>query len=597
MKNYPRKNGWGGRIRTHGWRDQNPLPYRLATPQLKDRYKNTIFPYILGVTLFFFLFLIFCALPSRSQEELIRNPLKTPIFSLKFLNQAKQVLYTSSGKLFSNLDSVNFLHSTNEDDFLIYEINSLDSDFYLSTNLGLFKNFERIFSRETIYHFSASKKDFFCSGPSGIYRAPRENTSLFSDWYLIPESPPQSKFFTLNKSQSNPEFASSDYGFYYYNSRAKKWINRSHGLNQDFEDSYGLGRFLVLEEKNTSPLVLLPSSNGIYISYDKGETWSLINQGLKSNPDGFFILREIREFDDQIVLIGSTGFYYASKSKFSDPENLAFSFTWQKLDIENSEKNTDYNEDFYSIDIIKASSPKEDSKILIGNSQGQVFKISKEDLRNLDPLKELVLIENPPETNVHELSIKKSRVNEILELEPSLEELHKVALKFAGIPTGQKFDSYKMQARLRNLMPDFEAFVEKDIQDFLSIETSGEDSFTSSSSSLSTSFDEVNILRDDDQTNTGIRFKWNLTNLIYDPEITDINNSARITANIRENILTEINQIYFARKELLCKLLSEQKLLDQKKEKLKLEEYTAQLDARTGYWFSKQIKKEYFNES
>ena len=26
-------NGWGGRIRTSVWRNQNPLPYRLATPQ------------------------------------------------------------------------------------------------------------------------------------------------------------------------------------------------------------------------------------------------------------------------------------------------------------------------------------------------------------------------------------------------------------------------------------------------------------------------------------------------------------------------------------------------------------------------------------
>ena len=27
------RSGWGGRIRTYGTRDQNPLPYRLATPQ------------------------------------------------------------------------------------------------------------------------------------------------------------------------------------------------------------------------------------------------------------------------------------------------------------------------------------------------------------------------------------------------------------------------------------------------------------------------------------------------------------------------------------------------------------------------------------
>ena len=27
--------GWGGRIRTSEWRNQNPLPYHLATPQIR----------------------------------------------------------------------------------------------------------------------------------------------------------------------------------------------------------------------------------------------------------------------------------------------------------------------------------------------------------------------------------------------------------------------------------------------------------------------------------------------------------------------------------------------------------------------------------
>src|SRR3954449_6558549 len=30
-------NGWGGRDRTSEWRNQNPLPYRLATPQQGHR--------------------------------------------------------------------------------------------------------------------------------------------------------------------------------------------------------------------------------------------------------------------------------------------------------------------------------------------------------------------------------------------------------------------------------------------------------------------------------------------------------------------------------------------------------------------------------
>ena len=39
--------GWGGRIRTYGTRDQNPMPYHLATPQsdMQIQYLKIIFKY------------------------------------------------------------------------------------------------------------------------------------------------------------------------------------------------------------------------------------------------------------------------------------------------------------------------------------------------------------------------------------------------------------------------------------------------------------------------------------------------------------------------------------------------------------------------
>ena len=33
LSTFGRVTGWGGRDRTSEWRNQNPLPYRLATPQ------------------------------------------------------------------------------------------------------------------------------------------------------------------------------------------------------------------------------------------------------------------------------------------------------------------------------------------------------------------------------------------------------------------------------------------------------------------------------------------------------------------------------------------------------------------------------------
>jgi hypothetical protein len=128
----------------------------------------------------------------------------------------------------------------------------------------------------------------------------------------------------------------------------------------------------------------------------------------------------------------------------------------------------------------------------------------------------------------------------------------------------------------------------------LSIETNANDTFNSSTSSISSDYEKNNINKDDNNINTGLKFTWNLANLIYDPEINDINTSARITANIRENILTELTQIYYARKELLYKLLDQSfhdELQEIFTEKLKLAEYTAQLDARTGAWFSAELEK------
>src|ERR1700719_3573842 len=48
----PQKYGWGGRIRTSVWRDQNPLPYRLATPQWNQQSANSLEP-VLSLSLIF----------------------------------------------------------------------------------------------------------------------------------------------------------------------------------------------------------------------------------------------------------------------------------------------------------------------------------------------------------------------------------------------------------------------------------------------------------------------------------------------------------------------------------------------------------------
>ena len=65
-----------------------------------------------------------------------------------------------------------------------------------------------------------------------------------------------------------------------------------------------------------------------------------------------------------------------------------------------------------------------------------------------------------------------------------------------------------------------------------------------------------------------------------------------------KNLLSELNQIYFNRKDLILKLINSS-FRRNLENFLELERLTASLDARTGAWFSKEFKrrkKKYFKE-
>ncbi len=619
-----KKNGWGGRIRTHGWRDQNPLPYRLATPQSSfGLFKNTTRkPFLLWLlSIFLFLLSINCPIQaieassiteSFNSRTLILQNLGSPIEFAKFFKD--QIIYSSKGQIYLGLDQINLLKSANDNssngNFL--KINNIvidDEDFYLATDIGVFKNYSRIFQREECFHIEKSSSKIFISCVNGIYQAEHNPKNPHANyiWKSYEASPALVNFFSLNRSRTNPEFASSANGFYYYDGRKHTWFRRNQGISRDFNESYGFGRFLVERISKDLNRIYLPSSIGLLVSNDNGKTWIKNNSGLVTEASGFHALREIKTFHNNLLLASSTGLYLSPMD--------ASPLSWQKISIAKIRKDQSLNENIYSIDTKSPKAKNKADQVIISNSEGQV--ISLEENFSLNPVSSNLIntpsnndlqaqeldippVNNPLEANV----IKKENhnmISTILAYEPKIQDLHKVALEFTGIPSGKNFQSYRRQARLRNILPEFETSASKGIQNYISIESSGKDSFTSSNNGISTSQDQVNVDRDDNQINTGMKLSWNLGNMIYDPEINDINTSARVTANIRENILNEITQIYFTRRELLYRILNivlETSEEDSEassseiyyQDRIKLEEYTAQLDARTDSWFSTKLE-------
>lgn len=578
-KNGEEDNGWGGRIRTLEWRDQNPLPYRLATPQSQEEcakeaqsrlLKNTITRLKAVLVLSIFLCSNVLAVNTssfNSKLALVQN-LGRAIKNARFFKNG--ILYSSQNELYFNQEKINLLSA---EDAQIQNIEVAKNKFFISSNLGLFENYRRIFSGENCFHAKVSTKQIFLSCQNNIYRADYDSKKLQANfnWQALALSPRAVNFFTLNKSKSNIEYAVGIDGFYRFDTQKKQWQKNNIGLKRDFQDSYGFGRFLVKKNKKEETIYLATSS-GVYLSSNKGKSWISFNKGIKANPDGFYSIREIKEIDQKIYAATSTGLYYLDDG-------------WQPITINSAQENENNNQDIYSLDSIKS---KQGTQIIVSNSQGQIFFLNENQTKQVSVQKNY--------SKIISTDIKKT-INQILKSEPKVKDLHKEALSFAGIPSGKKFRSYKRQARLRNLLPSFKTNLGKNQQGIITIERSNEDNFNSNTSSLSTGADYQNTNRNDNTNNRAFNFDWKLGNLIYDPEINDINTSARITANIRENILTEVTQIYFQRKEVLLELLNNS--LNQSfnqnsaqffKQKIDLEQYTAQLDARTGSWFSKALE-------
>lgn len=579
------KNGWGGRIRTHGWRDQNPLPYRLATPQsqnglsqypnwelLKDTTKNKF----LGLLILIFLFSSACQANADiseidntyHSEVLIRNNRGSSIDNLRKYKDS--FLYTSQNELFYNLEKIN-LNTIDNEDFRINNLIVDDQDFYLLTSIGIFKNFKKIFSKEECFHLQKTKNKIWISCQSGIYSSSsKTNESDNFNWELDNKSPQAVIYFTLNQSQSKPNYAaSSQFGFFKY--EKAQWQKRNIGLRANPDGDYEFGRFIVHSEYGLET-IYLPTNYGIAISNNQAKNFFLDSEGIEKE-NGLISAKEIN-FDQNknLILISNTGAYRAA---------LELIPKWSKIEFKDLRKSENNYTRFNAIDI-------QNKDIYLSTDQGEIVSLKEKSTKIADDLYGANYF------NTQEL------IKKFLDLEPQIAAVHQKALEFAGIPTGANYQDYIKKAKLRNIAPSLESYLERDNQDLLSIQTTGQDDLDGGS--FSTSFDRVDENRNNNSLNTGIRLSWDLSKLIYDEEIMDINNNARLTANIRENLLTEITQLYFQRKETIASainwlhdsmnLKTSQEFL---KQKLKLEESLAQLDARTGSWYSKALNKNLFS--
>jgi photosystem II stability/assembly factor-like uncharacterized protein len=165
--------------------------------------------------------------------------------------------------------------------------------------------------------------------------------------------------------------------------------------------------------------------------------------------------------------------------------------------------------------------------------------------------------------------------------EPEIGEVQEAAIKYAEVEP-EKIIQWRKQAAKKAFLPKVSTSVNRDTSDLWHWE----------SGSSTKAYDDV-LMRGKEVIGWDVTLSWDLGEIIWNEDQTNIDVRSRLMVELRDDILDEVIKVYFERMRVraeLDNLAIEDKRKRFEKE-LRLRELTAMLDGLTGGYFSRSIKK------
>jgi len=175
------------------------------------------------------------------------------------------------------------------------------------------------------------------------------------------------------------------------------------------------------------------------------------------------------------------------------------------------------------------------------------------------------------EKSLHTLKI-------VLDGEPTYKELQQAALKYAEVGP-DKIKRWRAEARARGLLPRVSVSVDKKRSDNYEIYTSA-------------TKDYMFTGPDDTSDGWSVGLSWEVGDLIWSDDQTNIDVRSRLTTQLRNDILDDLRRAYYERKRLQFELMTNPPRdgnLRFEKE-LRLQELTHAIDDLTGNYLSEHIR-------
>jgi hypothetical protein len=173
-----------------------------------------------------------------------------------------------------------------------------------------------------------------------------------------------------------------------------------------------------------------------------------------------------------------------------------------------------------------------------------------------------------------------ARILERFDHEPTIVQTQQAASRFARVNPGA-YDTWLAESNAAHLLP----------RRLLGRVRSSRDDDRSARTTNASTGSLSDTVSASDQLQLEVLAEWDLSRLVFNRDGILAARQIERIVNQREDILTTVNKLYFARRQLQAELALDAPASVQKgiQMQLRIEGLTADLDALTGGWFSKKL--------
>jgi len=375
--------------------------------------------------------------------------------------------------------------------------------------------------------------------------------------------------------------------------KAGLFISRDYGRSW-FKQQIDIGSGGIYNIESTggqNASVYLAADSGIFKSVDDGKSWERIFVSYsRRDPAEELIKDELDQVEKQadvnfvkidpyninlLYFSGSKGVYRSSSQGQS----------WEKL-TEYGLLNRDVkmicladDSKLYALTVSGVFLYSSDRwiELSFGLVAGKLNYLVLDDQANIYIAGEKGIYKSSLKTNSNSLS--SLALQEYLKSEPEIKNVQQAAIKYAEV-SPEKIAQWRKGASRKALLPQLSIGLDRNSTDLWHWEGGS-----------TTKADDDTLRKGNDSIDWDVSLSWDLSNLIWNDAQTSIDVRSKLMVELRDDILDQVNKLYFERLRVKSEL-NNLAIEDRGKrfdKQLKLQELTASLDSLTAGYYSEQL--------